>query len=376
MSAKWTIKYSSAAVATAIIIISIALIANPPILQIPPYENTNLAIILTDPPTVPAGTTKLSLTYSDIQLHVAYPNETTEWLTVNASGTVNLLSLIDMTQTLTNITIPISSTIDKIQFTMNDVEAVINETVYDVAILSNRLTISIAKGYINKTLSGVLIDFAPTLVQIEATDADGAPFNYYLLVPSANAVLVEDLTESQMEVGNILKLEEDHKMQIAKANEELKKNINIVSASLTINDDTTSLAVSLKNEGSNDFQIIGATLHGEFKTTQTQKTQAENQDQSSIKIHPRTIPFKSYDSSLMPLPGTFKKEEWHETPDRSEMTVEPGETIALTFADIISVQSKNKNKDQTTIITPLVDSSYRLKLLGQGFQNIDIIATP
>lgn len=377
MSTKWTLKYSSAAVITAIIIILIALVANPPMLQTPTYTNTNFVIMLTDPPDVPAGTTTLSLTYSDIKIHITYPNKTAEWLVANVSGNINLLSLINMTQTLTNITIPTSSTIDKIQFTMTDIEAVINEITHNVTALSNTLTIEIANGYVNQTLSGVLIDFTPILVEIESTDDYGALINYYVLVPSATAVIIEDIVESQLKAGTILKLKESHKTQLANAEEEFKKNVNIISTSLAVNDDTTTLTVTLKNEGTNDFRIVGATLHGEFKTTQTQKKQSDRQEQPSIRIHPRTIPFKPEDTSLVPLPGiTPKQENEHETPNYPEVTLEPEETISLTFADVIILQPKNKNTGQTTIITPIVDNDYRLKLMGQGFQTIDIIATP
>ena len=86
MSGKWTLRYGSAAVFTAIVIIAAALIANPTLLPNPTFGKANFTIMLTDPPTVPAGTTVLNLTYSNLSLHVTYPNETTEWLPVDASG--------------------------------------------------------------------------------------------------------------------------------------------------------------------------------------------------------------------------------------------------------------------------------------------------
>ena len=90
MAIKWTLKYGSAAVLTAILIIAVSLLANPSILPKPQptYAAASFTVMLTDPPTVPAGTTVLNLTYSDILLHVTYPNETAVWLPVNASGTV------------------------------------------------------------------------------------------------------------------------------------------------------------------------------------------------------------------------------------------------------------------------------------------------
>ncbi len=102
MSGKWTLKYGLAAVLVAIAIIVVALFANP-LSSLTPNQTlagTSFLVMLTDPPTVPAGTTVLNLTYSNVTLHIAYPNGTSEWLPVNASGTVNLFSLVNMSQTI------------------------------------------------------------------------------------------------------------------------------------------------------------------------------------------------------------------------------------------------------------------------------------
>jgi hypothetical protein len=172
MPRKWTLKYGSAAVIVASVVIAAALFANPIMLnQI--SASASFLILLTDPPTVPAGTTLLNLTYSDVSLLLTYPNGTTAWLPVNASGTVNLFSLVNMTQTIASTTIPSGSAVDKIQFTIADVDAVVNGATYNVTALSNTLVVSVANSQVNQTLSGVLVDFNPTLVQIQATDANG-----------------------------------------------------------------------------------------------------------------------------------------------------------------------------------------------------------
>ena len=92
MSRKWTLKYGLAAVLVAIVVIAVVLYANP-LSSVTPSQTSAAAsfvVMLTDPPTVPAGTTVLNLTYSNVTLHVTYPNGTAVWLSVNASGTVNL----------------------------------------------------------------------------------------------------------------------------------------------------------------------------------------------------------------------------------------------------------------------------------------------
>ena len=183
MYRKWTFKYSLAAVIVAVAIIAVSLFANLPGTKhaVPTVEGATFAVLLTDPPTVPAGTTQLNLTYTNVSLHVIYPNDTAEWLPVGASGTVNLFSLVNMTQTLATITIPLNSTVDKVQFTIANVTAVINAKTYNVTSLSDTFVVKVANGLVNQTDSGVLIDFNPTLVQIQATDENDTIVYYSCL---------------------------------------------------------------------------------------------------------------------------------------------------------------------------------------------------
>ncbi len=232
MSKRWTLKYGSAAVFIAVAIIAVALLANPTFLPKPVSATATFAVMLTDPPTVPGGTSLLNLTYADVLLHIAYPNGTVEWLSVNASGTVNLFSLINMSQTLASITIPLGSYVDKIQFNIADVTAVINATTYDVTVLSDKLIINVKNSCVNQTLSGVLLDFNPTLVQIQAVDADGTLVDYYVLVPSATATIVTDLSEEHTKVGTIIKIGQNHKEKLKHVEEEASSNVKITSASL------------------------------------------------------------------------------------------------------------------------------------------------
>ncbi|HSV50013.1 MAG TPA: DUF4382 domain-containing protein, partial [Candidatus Acidoferrales bacterium] len=125
MYRKWTFKYSFAAVISAIAIIAVALLATPG-LQIPTVAAATFTVMMTDPPTVPDGTTVLNLTYTDIALHITYPNGTTQWQSLGASGTVNLFSLINVTQTIATTNIPLGSTVDKLQFVIQDVTATVN----------------------------------------------------------------------------------------------------------------------------------------------------------------------------------------------------------------------------------------------------------
>jgi hypothetical protein len=382
MYRRWTFKYGLAAVIVAIAIIGASLFANltntSVVPTVPTVEGATFAVLLTDPPTVPAGTTQLNLTYTDVLLHVIYPNGTDEWLPVGAEGTVNLFSLINMTQTIASITIPINSTVDKVQFTIANVTAVVNEQTYNVTSLSDTFVVKVVNGAVNKTLSGVLIDFNPTLVQIQASDENDTTVYYYVLVPSANAIIVSDITSAHVKVGTIIEIGENNRVRLVRVKEDFSKNLTIVSATLTVNGNTTGLSVTIKNEGEVAFRIFGLTLHGEFNTTQSWNIKAFGggwHKEHRVRIHPETIPFKLNGTTLVPLYGTFWKPHEPGKPF-SSLTINPGENVTLNFNDVIALYT-GWRQDQNPLftITPIVDNDYTIRLMGEGFQTYTVTAT-
>src|SRR5579864_8651035 len=64
-----------------------------------------LAVLMTDPPTVPDGTTAVYINYSDVQVHVSGAGNQSGWTDLQSSGSINLMSIINTTQTIaaTNI---------------------------------------------------------------------------------------------------------------------------------------------------------------------------------------------------------------------------------------------------------------------------------
>ncbi len=59
-----------------------------------------LAVLLTDPPTVPFGTTALFATYSTMGVHVSGEGNDSGWIRIPASGTINLMGVVNATQTI------------------------------------------------------------------------------------------------------------------------------------------------------------------------------------------------------------------------------------------------------------------------------------
>ncbi len=384
MYRKWTFKYSTAAVVAAVVVIAISLLALPQS-PIQKASGSTVAVLFTDPPTVPAGTTQLNLTYTDFALHVTYPNGSSEWLPVSATGTVNLFSLINVTKTIATTTLPTNSTLDKVQFTIENVTAEVNSEIFNVTALSDTFVVNVANGKINQTLSGILIDFNPTLVQIQAQDENGTSLQYYVLVPSANAMIVGNLSQDHAKVGTIIKIGENNRVEIARVKQEFEKNVTIVSATLTVKGNETALSVTLENDGDVAFRVNGLTLHGEFNVTQTRTNHHDDEDeedhntgvesnaQISMSNRTETVPFKVDETSLIPLIQSGHEHHY------SSITIQPGESITVSFTGTIAINAgeehEEHNQGNITVLAPLTSGNYTIRLTGEGTQTFAVTAT-
>src|SRR5487761_1663101 len=65
-------------------------------------ETGTLAVLLTDPPSLPNGATALYMNYGSVQVHstsdIAATSSSSDWIDLGASGVLNLTSLVNATQ--------------------------------------------------------------------------------------------------------------------------------------------------------------------------------------------------------------------------------------------------------------------------------------
>ena len=62
-------------------------------------------MLLTDPPTVPNGTTAVYVTYSGLAVHIAGAGNNSGWHVLNAQGSIDLMSIINVSQTIASANI-------------------------------------------------------------------------------------------------------------------------------------------------------------------------------------------------------------------------------------------------------------------------------
>lgn len=70
-----------------------------------PQTQNNVFISLIDPPNVPHGTQSLNITYSSVMVHTISGNSSA-WVSAPGSGTLNLLSLINVSVVLGSLYVP------------------------------------------------------------------------------------------------------------------------------------------------------------------------------------------------------------------------------------------------------------------------------
>jgi hypothetical protein len=290
MKSKQSTKYVATAAALALAVIAIAVVATPYLTHTSSSTTTtgsnassatgssgaggqqagNFLVLLTDPPTVPAGTTQLNVTYSSISIQVKYANGTTAAIPVKATGTVDLLSLVNVSQTIGFANIPTGTTVISIEFTISSASAVVNAQTYSVSLLSGQLVVPIRNGQVlNQTQSAALLDLTPTLVEVDATNSTGGAMSYYVLVPSATAIVKPNVSQGQGSIGAKTQLDQSDKNELESAQSTGMANVTISSATLHTAGNTTTFTVSLKNMGTSNATIFGLTLHGNFSSSAT-----------------------------------------------------------------------------------------------------------
>ena len=147
-----------------------------------------LSVLLTDPPTVPNGTTAVYLTYDDLGVHVGGAGNETGWYPLNSRGMVDLMSIINISQTIAATNVQ-SGVFNAIGFNITSVTVTFDSKNYSAFLVYQEHTlivpidggISISNGQ----SSVALIDLTPTVLLL------GDPSNpNFAFVPEAHGYAV------------------------------------------------------------------------------------------------------------------------------------------------------------------------------------------
>ncbi|MDE1845939.1 MAG: hypothetical protein KGH53_01500 [Candidatus Micrarchaeota archaeon] len=233
-------------------------------------QQSQLAIQLTDPPQVPAGTQALIITYSGVQVHA--PSVTgSGWLSGSGSGSLDLLSLVNLTQTIASANVPANVSVDMVRFNVTSAVIKINNTISNVTLSAKMLT---AKVYGSKSVNGstssVVIQLSPTVATIFTNTS-----TVFVMVPSLKAVVVPRANSTSLRVGVNVKLDSVVKQQFI----QIVPNISITSASLKVAPSgVTHLSLTVQNNYNKSVFLQRIGVFGN-ESVQLNSTAVQNQVQ-------------------------------------------------------------------------------------------------
>lgn len=221
--------------------------------------SSTLLIALTDPPSVPENTSALVITYSDVQVQTSGA-QNSGFIDTGASGSLNLMSIVNLTKTIASANISANSTINLIRFNITSANITVNGKTSNVSVPNNRLTVNVKNSEslgANGT-SAVLIDMSPSVIEIYSGNQ-----TLFLMVPSARAVLLANASGSgiSLNVGGSERLKGRAKAQLQTG----AANISITNASLSNGANETRFSITVKNNGNASVSLKHILLYGYMK---------------------------------------------------------------------------------------------------------------
>jgi DNA-binding transcriptional ArsR family regulator len=220
-------------------------------------KSSFVPIKLTDPPIVPNDTQALYMNYSSVSIHTVGSGGP-EWIQLNASGSVDLMSLVNVSEVIAGAEVAHNAKIDAIRFDVNSASIVINGTTYSVIVPNGQISAQISGNKDVNASSEVLVDFSPTVLAMYINGT-----TEFVMVPSVKAVLSMNhgsvgSANRVPVVGQRLRLS-DHEMEGLYNS----GNLSITGTSLdTYANGTTRLSITVKNSGKtalglSDVLILG-----------------------------------------------------------------------------------------------------------------------
>ena len=222
--------------------------------SVPGYS---LSVRLTDPPTVPDGTTSLVLNYSSVALRVTNGTAASGWVNISGSGSVNLMSLVNVSQFLGNATLGANDIVSGVRLYAKSSFITIGNVSYNVLLPENSIIANVKPTSMSSN-SVILADFSPTIVSIYSSNT-----TTFLLVPSVKAVIYGSNTTQH---GNHHASEEIENLTQAEAHmlANASAGIEVTGSSISTSGDNTSLSVTVKNTGNHTVTLRQLQLSGQI----------------------------------------------------------------------------------------------------------------
>jgi len=203
-------------------------------------------MIATDPPVVASGVTSATASYDSIAVHSAGSSTATGWTDIQGSGTINLLSSANVSQTIAATKLQ-SGAYDMVRMVIQSASVTYDNKVYAATVASSNIT-SRLQSDVQVTSSqsaAAIVDFR-TFV-INAANSSQPQFVFSATAKSTT-VPPSATTSASMQVGAQTNLQGSWWVGFQ---DQTSTNITVASATLT----SGSLSLQLKNSGNSSANI-------------------------------------------------------------------------------------------------------------------------
>ena len=214
-----------------------------------------ITVSLTDPPIVPYGTNALVINYSSVQVEIKEGN-VTSWINAQGNGTIDLMSLINVSQVIGKTYANSNTIIEMVRFNVSSAYITINNTKYPVDVLQKEIESNIYVGK-NSSDGNILIDLSPTVAEIYTSNT-----TIFVMVPSVKAILINNKQYAiNQKIGNRTAIGGDEKVLLSEA----KGRLMLSNASISEKGNMTIINITVSNEGNRSVRIQHLTIEGNIE---------------------------------------------------------------------------------------------------------------
>ncbi len=220
-------------------------------------QHGSVVLSITDPPEVPPGTNSLILSYTSIMVHENGQSNTTGFVNTSGSGSIDLLSLTNVSQIIAVANVPANTSFDSVVFTGASAKITISNATYNVTIPGSRLQIKI-QGTLSSANGSALINLSPSVVQIYGQS--NANQSVFVMVPFAKAIVTGSIGSSAVsrdKVGYRANINASIRAKL-----ETNSSISISSTSLAEQGNDMVISVAVKNSGNSSVVLKHVFIRG------------------------------------------------------------------------------------------------------------------
>ncbi len=204
------------------------------------------AMMATDPPVVASGVTAATTTYSSLAVHTAGSSNATGWVQLNATGSINLMSSENVSQTIAAAQIQ-SGTYDMVRMGIQSASVTYNSQAYAAAVASSDITTKLQSDVqvSGNQSSAAVVDLRTFVMN---TGSSSNPQFVFSACAKATTVPPSQVASASLQVGAQSQLQGSWWVGFK---DQTATNLTISAATLT----SGSLSLQLKNTGNDSADI-------------------------------------------------------------------------------------------------------------------------